>query len=168
MASACLDVSNLIIPEVNCYSHTQSRVITLHPVQWLMIKFLLRRIGGLPFRTTDEVIRWCVAWGLYALLAPQLPSAVALAEAKFNILEENRFERQKDCLADSVQKLLAAGEVDNAKRIVRISLDEYKRIQNPFWRERWLLTVEAAAEVLRSHGVAFDAGLPISGNESAS
>ena len=110
-----LELSQLYIPSCNGHSHILSKVIDFHPVQWQMAESLLHR-GGLPFRDPDGVIRCGLAIGLYVLLQPQ-PDRATLAGAKANIDQDAEFERKKDCLAESVQKMLAAGQVDGAKRI---------------------------------------------------
>src|SRR5438132_754636 len=76
-----------------------------------------------------------------------------LVEAKMNILQAERFERQKDCAADSVQKWLAAGNIEAARKLVMLSYEEYRRIPTEYWRTRWLSTLEPAVDLLRQRGV---------------
>ena len=70
-----------------------------------------------------------------------------------NILQDERFERQKNVLGESVQKYLAAGDVESARRVVTPSFQEYSRIQQPYWKSLWLSTLEAPLELLRQRGV---------------
>ena len=70
-----------------------------------------------------------------------------------NILNDERFERQKDVIGGSVQKYLAAGDVESARRVVTLSFQEYSRIQHPYWKPLWLSTLEAPLEMLRQREV---------------
>ena len=111
------DAGDFDIPAFDANSQTLALVIELHPGQFRMLNYVVE-CDSLPFRDHSQVIRWCMAYGLYPLVAGQLPSAFALAEAKINILQDDRFERQQDCLAESIQKYLAAGEKENARRLL--------------------------------------------------
>jgi hypothetical protein len=78
-------------------------------------------------------------------------------ESKLNILQAERFERQKDCLAVSVEKELAAGNRESARRLVIFSFEDYCAINNPYWKTMWLSTLSVPLETLRQHGLR---GLP--------
>jgi hypothetical protein len=72
-----------------------------------------------------------------------------------NILNDEGFQRQKDCLGDSVKKYLAAGDKESAHRLVSLSHEEYCRIPNEYWRALWLSTLNTSIEMLRRHGIDF-------------
>jgi hypothetical protein len=156
MPNTCFDPSDLIIPAFDTNAKTSQLVVHVHPGQVRIIDYLTAG-DRLPFRDRDDSIRCCICLGAYFLLEP-LPNVFALCEAKMNILQDERFERQKDCLADSIQKNLAAGEKENARRLVDSSFEEYRRIPNPYWRSRWLSTLDAPIQMLEQHGVSCKAG----------
>ena len=151
MPNTCLDLSDFIIPAFNTNSQTSSLVTDFHPGQVRLLDYLVNR-DGFPFRQRDDVIRWCVAWGVHTLLGP-LPSVHFLMEVKMNILQDDRFELQKDCLGNSVKKYLTAGDKESARRLVALSFEDYCRIPNEYWRMRWLSTLNTPIEMLRQQGV---------------
>ena len=112
MPSTCFDPSDLIIPAFDTNSKTVEITVDIHPGQARMLEYFASA-ERLSFRDRENVVRWCIAWGMHTLDGP-LPSSFSLVEAKMNVLYDERFQRQKDCLADSVQKYLAAGEKENA------------------------------------------------------
>ena len=81
-----------------------------------------------------------------------VPSGFGLIEAKMNVLQDENFERQKGCLSVSVQKYLAVGNVETAKRLIVQSYEEYQKISNEYWRIKWLSTLETAIEMLVQQG----------------
>jgi hypothetical protein len=151
MPNTCFDPSDLIIPAFDTNAKTSELVVHVHPGQVRILDYLTAS-DHLPFRDRDDVIRWCICFSSHTLL-DCLPNPFALCEAKMNILQDERFERQKDCLADSVQKYLAAGENENARRVVDTAAEDYRRIQNPYWRSRWLSTLDSAIQMLQQHGI---------------
>ena len=151
MPSSCIDPSDLVIPAFDSYAKTLHLTIDIHPGQARMLDHFAS-CDWLPFRERDALVRWCICWGVYTLLGP-LPSTFALIEAKMNVLQDERFERQKDCAADSVQKWLAAGNIEAARKLVMLSYEEYRRIPTEYWRTRWLSTLEPAVDLLRQCGV---------------
>jgi hypothetical protein len=151
MPNTCFDPSDLIIPAFDTNAKTSELIVHVHPGQIRILSHLTAS-DHIPFRDRDDVIRWCICFGSYSLV-DSLPSSFALCEAKMNILQDERFERQKDCLGDSVQKYLAAGQKENAHRLVDTTFEEYRRISNPYWRSRWLSTLEAPIEMLERHGI---------------
>jgi len=100
----------------------------------------------------EALLRWSICWGTYSILG-QPPNSVSLVEAKFNIFQDDNFEQQKDCIAVSVQKYLAARDVEAARRVVSRCYDDYDRISCRYWREKWLSTLTAPLEMLRRQGV---------------
>jgi len=151
MPNTCFDPSDLIIPAFDANAKTVEIIVDIHPGQERLLDYVAT-CDWLPFRERDALVRWCICWGVYTLLGP-LPSTFALIEAKMNVLQDERFERQKDCLAESTSKYLAGGDVDGARRLVTLSYEEYSRIPNQYWRARWLSTVEPAIDLLRQRGV---------------
>jgi len=151
MPNTCFCADDLIIPAFDANAKTSDVSVQLHPGQVHMINYLAG-CACFPFRHSADVIRCCVCLGIHELLGP-LPSAFTLVEAKMNILQAERFERQKDCAADSVQKWLAAGNIEAARKVVMLSYEEYRRIPTEYWRTRWLSTLEPAVDLLRQCGV---------------
>ena len=149
MPSTCFDPSDLIIPTFDSNAKTAELTVHIHPGQLAMLDHFVS--SGQLFRDRDDVVRWCIAWGTHTLDGP-LHSSFSLVEAKMNVLHHERFHRQKDCLADSVQKYLAAGEKDNARRVLALASEEYHRIPSKYWRDLWLSTLEPGLEMLRQHG----------------
>ena len=149
--STCFDPADLIIPIFDAHAKTQEITVQFHPGQVRMLEYLVdcRRF---PFHQVADVVRCCVCLGIEALLSPY-PSPFALIEARMNILNDERFERQKDVIGGSVQKYLAAGDVESARRVVTLSFQEYSRIQHPYWKPLWLSTLQAPLEMLRQRGV---------------
>src|SRR5438046_4051717 len=109
--STCFDPADLIIPIFDAHAKTRELTVQFHPGQVRMLEYLVdcRRF---PFHQVADVVRCCVCLGIEALLNPY-PSPFALIEARMNILNDERFERQKDVIGGSVQKYLAAGDVKN-------------------------------------------------------
>jgi len=151
MPNTCFCADDLIIPAFDANAKTSDVSVQLHPGQVRMLEYLVdcRRF---PFHQVVDVVRCCVCLGIEVLFSP-FPSPYALIEARMNILQDERFERQKDVLGGSVQKYLAAGDVESARRVVTLSLQEYSRIQHPYWKPLWLSTLEAPLEMLRQRGV---------------
>ena len=151
MPNTCFCADDLIIPAFDSNAKTSDVSVQLHPGQVRMLEYLVdcRRF---PFHQVADVVRCCVCLGIEVLFSP-FPSPYALIEARMNILQDERFERQKDVLGGSVQKYLAAGDVESARRVVTLSLQEYSRIQHPYWKPLWLSTLEAPLEMLRQRGV---------------
>jgi hypothetical protein len=155
MPSTCFNLSELIIPAFDARAKTLEIVVHIHPGQGRILDYLVK-CDRFPFRDRVDITRWCLCWGIHTLLGP-IPSFFALVEAKMNILQDERFQRQKDCLAESVQKYLASGEKECAKRLVSLSFEEYSRIPNEYWRLQWISTLSIAIEMLRQNGVSFKA-----------
>ena len=151
MPNTCFDPTDLIIPAFDANASTQQLTLDVHPGQVRMLEYLIN-CGRFPFHQVADVVRCCVCLGIEALLSP-FPSPYALIEARMNILQDERFERQKNVLGESVQKYLAAGDVESARRVVTPSFQEYSRIQQPYWKSLWLSTLEAPLELLRQRGV---------------
>ena len=151
MPNTCFCADDLIIPAFDANAKTSDVTVQLHPGQVRMLEYLVdcRRF---PFHQVADVVRCCVCLGIEALLSPY-PSPFALIEARMNILNDERFERQKDVIGGSVQKYLAAGDVESARRVVTLSFQEYSRIQHPYWKPLWLSTLEAPLEMLRQREV---------------
>ena len=151
MPNTCFCADDLIIPAFDSNAKTSDVTVQLHPGQVRMLEYLVdcRRF---PFHQVADVVRCCVCLGIEVLFSP-FPSPYALIEARMNILQDERFERQKDVLGESVQKYLAAGDVESARRVVTLSFQEYSRIQHPYWKPLWLSTLEAPLEMLRQRGV---------------
>ena len=151
MPNTCFCADDLIIPAFDSNAKTSDVSVQLHPGQVRMLEYLVD-CGRFPFHQVVDVVRCCVCLGIEVLFSP-FPSPYALIEARMNILQDERFERQKDVLGGSVQKYLAAGDVESARRVVTLSLQEYSRIQHPYWKPLWLSTLEAPLEMLRQRGV---------------
>ena len=151
MPNTCFCADDLIIPAFDANAKTSDVTVQLHPGQVRMLEYLVD-CGRFPFHQVADVVRCCVCLGIEALLSPY-PSPFALIEARMNILNDERFERQKDVIGGSVQKYLAAGDVESARRVVTLSFQEYSRIQHPYWKPLWLSTLEAPLEMLRQRGV---------------
>jgi hypothetical protein len=151
MSSTSFDPSDLIIPAFDANAKTVEITVDIHPGQARQLDYLASA-ERLSFRDRENVVRWCIAWGTHTLDGP-LPSSFSLVEAKMNVLHDERFQRQKDCLADSVQKYLAAGEKENARRALALTSEEYNRITSKYWRDLWLSTLEPGLEMLRQHEV---------------
>ncbi len=151
MPNTCFCADDLIIPAFDSNAKTSDVTVQLHPGQVRMLEYLVdcRRF---PFHQVADVVRCCVCLGIEVLFSPY-PSPFALIEARMNILNDERFERQKDVIGGSVQKYLAAGDVESARRVVTLSFQEYSRIQHPYWKPLWLSTLEAPLEMLRQRGV---------------
>src|SRR5437660_156797 len=149
--STCFDPADLIIPIFDAHAKTRELTVQFHPGQVRMLEYLVdcRRF---PFHQVADVVRCCVCLGIEALLSP-FPSPFALIEARMNILNDERFERQKDIIGVSVQKYLAAGNIEAARKLVMLSYEEYRRIPTEYWRTRWLSTLEPAVDLLRQRGV---------------
>jgi hypothetical protein len=152
MPSTCFEPSDLIIPAFDHNAKTPEIVnFHLHPGQVQMINSLLDS-GRYPFRDRGDIIRWSIAFGTYTLFGT-LPSVFVLTEAKMAILMHECFKCQKDCLADSVSKYLARGDKEGARRVVKLSLEEYQRISHEYFRDLWMSTLHTPLEMLRQRGV---------------
>ena len=151
MPNTCFDPSDLIIPAFDANAKTVEIIVDIHPGQERLLDYVAT-CDWLPFRERAELVRWCICWGVYTLLGP-LPSTFALIEAKMNVLQDERFEHQKDCLAESTEKYLATGNVDGARRLVTLSHEEYSRIPNEYWRRKWLSTLDGPIEMLKRRGI---------------
>ena len=149
--STCFDPADLIIPIFDAHAKTRELTVQFHPGQVRMLEYLVdcRRF---PFHQVADVVRCCVCLGIEVLFSP-FPSPFAIVEARMNILNDERFERQKDVIGGSVQKYLAAGDVESARRVVTLSLQEYSRIQQPYWKSLWLSTLDTPIDMLRQRGV---------------
>lgn len=153
MPGSYLDPTDLIIPAFDSDAKTSHLEVDIHPGQARILDYLAA-CDGWPFRSREDAARFCICFGTHSLLGP-LPNVFTLVEAKMNILQDERFERQKDCLAESVQKYLAAGDKESARRLVTLSFEEYSRIPNQYFRFLWLSTLSVAIEMLRQHGIPF-------------
>jgi hypothetical protein len=69
-----------------------------------------------------------------------------------NIYYDEKFQQQRDCLNTSVQKYIAAGNLEGARRLVIHSHEEYSRISCEYWRNRWLSTLDESIELLQQRG----------------
>ncbi len=145
------DSADLIIPWCDANAKTRQLTVDLHPGQVRILQHLVD-CGRFPFHQVADVVRCCVCLGIEALFNP-FPNPFAIVEARMNILNDERFERQKDVLGESVQKYLTAGDVESARRVVTLSFQEYSRIQHAYWKPRWLSTLEPAIEMLCNRGV---------------
>jgi hypothetical protein len=151
MPNTCFDPTDLIIPAFDACAKTRELTVQFHPGQVRMLQYLAD-CGRFPFHQVADAVRCCVCLGIEALFSP-FPSPFAIVEARMNILNDEKFERQKDVLGDSVQKYLSFGDVENARRVVKLSFQEYSRIQHPYWKPLWLSTLEPAIEMLCNRGV---------------
>src|SRR5947209_13362853 len=139
MPSSCFDPSDLIIPAFDTSASTAHIGLDVHPGQLRILNYLAGS-NLLPFRNREDVARFAMCFGTHALLI-SIPSGFAILEAKLDLLQDERFQRQKDCLSDSVLKYLAAGELENARRVVLNAFEEYRRIPTLYWRNLWLSTL---------------------------
>jgi len=151
MPNTCFCADDLIIPAFDSNAKTSDVSVQLHPGQVRMLEYLVD-CGRFPFHQVVDVVRCCVCLGIEVLFSP-FPSPFAIVEARMNILNDERFERQKDVISGSVQKYLAAGDVESARRVVTLSLQEYSRIQQPYWKSLWLSTLDTPIDMLRQRGV---------------
>jgi hypothetical protein len=151
MPNTCFDTAELIVPAHDPNAKTVSLVVEIHPGQVRILDYILQ-CGRFPFHENSQIIRWAVCWAIHTLLAP-LPHTFGLIEAKMNILQDENFERQKDCCAIAVQKYLATNNTEAARRLVIQSYEEYRKIPNEYWKMKWLSTLEDAIEMLKQKGV---------------
>src|SRR5438552_13235876 len=151
MPNTCFCADDLIIPAFDSNAKTSDVTVQLHPGQVRILEYLVD-CDRFPFHQVADVVRCCVCLGIEALLS-SFPSPYALIEARMNILQNERFERQKDVLGESVQKYLAAGDVESARRVVTLSFQEYSGIQQPYWKSLWLSTLDTPIDMLRQRGV---------------
>jgi len=151
MPNTCFDPAYLIVPAHDSNAKTVLLTAELHPGQVRMLEYIVN-CGRFPFHQNAQVMRWAVCWAIHTLLA-SLPNGFGLIEAKMNILQDENFERQKDCLSVSVQKFLAAGNTDAARRLVLQANEDYQNIANEYWRTKWLSTIEPAVEILGAKGI---------------
>jgi hypothetical protein len=145
------DTADLIIPAFDVNAKTSRLNLNIHPGQGRILDYLAGS-DWLPFVDREDAARFAICYGAHALLIG-IPNSYTLLEARMDILQDERYERAKDCLALSVQKYLAAGELDNARRLVTASFEEYRRIPIPYWQARWISTLVPAIEMLRQRGV---------------
>src|SRR2546427_323098 len=94
MPSTCFDPSDLIIPMFDAHAKTHEMTVQFHPGQVRILDYLVD-CDRFPFHQVADVVRCCVCLGIEALLSP-FPTPYALIEARMNILNDERFERQKD------------------------------------------------------------------------
>ena len=151
MPNTCINDSDLIVPAFDASAKTSQVILNIHPGQVRILDDLAAS-GLLPFVDREDAARFAICYGAHALLIG-VPNNYALLEAKMDILQDERFERQEGSLAVSVQKYLAAGELDNARRLVTASFEEYRRIPISYWQARWISTLVPAIEMLRQRGV---------------
>jgi hypothetical protein len=118
--NSCFDPSDLIISAYDADAKTVEITLSIHPGQVRIFDYLAAR-PDLRFPNRDAVVRWSMCWGAHTLLGP-LPSSFNLLEAKMDVLQDERFERQRDCCAESVQKLLASGDKETARSSVFLVL----------------------------------------------
>lgn len=151
MPNSCFDSSNFSISHQDAQGRTVRLSVDLHPGQMRIVDYLLSTTNyGIPDR--EALLRWCICWGLHALLGYP-PLSVLLMEAKMDIFQDEMFEQQQDCLGVSVQKYLAAGNFDEARRVVGHSHDEYRQISCNYWRGRWLSTLTEPLNLLHQMGI---------------
>ena len=154
VANQSVNLQCFDIPAFNSNNgETLSFVIDIHPALQKLVNCVIDT-NKFGFRNRDQVIRWCILWGLYSLLE-DFPGSPALARAREYVLHLEVFERQQECLTDSIQKSLSAGNVEAARRLVQNCFEEYNRIPVSFWRDLWLSTLMSPIEMLRRHGVIF-------------
>ena len=151
MPNSCFDSNNFVIPCRDSDGRTVHLSVDVHPGQARIIKYLLSA-GKYGITDQETLLRWCICWGLQTLLGHP-PNAFALVEAKMNVLQDDQFERQKDCLGISVHKYLTAGKVEAARRIVNRCLEEYSGITCEYWRTRWLSTLAEPMHQLEQLGI---------------
>jgi len=151
MPNTCFDTDHFEIPARDAEDHTVRITVDIHPGQARIVDHLVSRARH-GITDKDALLRWCICWGVYTLLGHP-PNSVALMEAKINVLQDDQFEQQQHCLSISVQKYLAAGNLDAARRVVSHCQEEYRRISCGYWRERWLSTLTEPLDLLQRHGV---------------
>ena len=151
MPNTCFDSTDLIVPAFDYQAKSVQLTVQIHPGQVRMMEYILN-CGRFPFHDNTQVRRWAVCWAIYTLLAP-LPSTFGVIEARMNILQDENFERQKDCLEVSVQKFLANRNSDAARTLIMHSHEEYRKIPNEYWRNKWLSTLDRAVEMLGQQGI---------------
>jgi hypothetical protein len=151
MPNTCTNDSDLIVPAFDATAKTSQLILNIHPGQVRILDYLAAS-DRLPFVDREDAARFAICYGAHALLI-DVPNNYTLLEAKMDIFQDDRFEQQKDSLAVSVHKYLAAGELDNARRLVTASFEEYRGISIPYWRTRWMSTLAPAIEMLRHRGV---------------
>jgi hypothetical protein len=151
MPNTYVDPLELIIPTYDASAQTSHLIVDVHPGQVRILEYLADS-DRLPFRSHKDVARFCICFGTHALMGP-LPNLFALVEAKMNIVRDERFQSQRDILAESVQKYLARGEHEVARRIVVLAQEEYRQISVPYWRELWLSALQPAIEMFKARGI---------------
>jgi len=149
--NTCHDDGNFIVPSHDPDGASARLTVQIHPGQDRILEYLVDAKRN-AFRDKEALIRWCICWGIYTLFGP-LPNSISLMEAKMNIFYDERFEEQKDCLGISVQKYLAAGDLEAARRAVTLCYDDYSRIACEYCRERWLSTLNESIDLLQRRGV---------------
>jgi len=151
MPTTCFDPADLIIPAFDSKAKSIELTAHFHPGQVRMLEYIANS-GRFPLHDKEQIVRWAACWAIHTLLAT-LPSSFSLVEARMNILQDENFERQKDSLGTSVEKYLAAGNADAARRLVVQANEDYQNITNEYWRTKWLSTIEPAIEILSAKGI---------------
>jgi hypothetical protein len=151
MPNSCFDPNDFIVPHRDPDGRTVRLSVDLHPGQVRIIEYLLS-MGKHGITDQEALLRWCVCWGLHALL-DHPPNAFALTEAKLNVLQDEVFEQQQYCLSTSVHKYLAAGNVEAARRVVNGCIADYGRISCGYWRNRWISTLAESLDQLQRRGI---------------
>ena len=151
MPNYCIDPSDLNIPAFDTDSKTFTITLNIHPGQAQILDHLARS-PSFGFVNTENAARFCICWGIHTLLGP-LPPSFRFAEAKLNTLQYERLQRQRDIVAESVQKYLARGEHELARRTVSLAYEDYRSIAVEYWRDLWLATLEPAVEMFKQHGI---------------
>lgn len=149
--NTCPDDGNFIIPSHDPDGASARQTVQIHPGQDRILEYLVDAKRN-AFQNKEALIRWCICWGIYTLFGP-LPNSISLMEAKMNIFYDERFEKQKDCLGISIQKYLATGNMEAARRTVTLCYDDYSRIVCEYWKEQWLSTLKESIDLLQRRGV---------------
>lgn len=114
----------------------------------------LERSKHFGFRTTGDLVRWCIDFGVRELTerakVPQVVSALAQVDIIREILVDEQyyleFPSLFEQLTTTINRHLSAGAATEAVRLIALVLHEIERMSEPYWKEKY------RAELMKQYG----------------
>lgn len=97
--------------------------------------------GRFPFEGKSDFFRWAIHNGLMACKDLGGTGMSAATKTLVSLYQEEKanlaYKEVMEQLTNTVQRLLAEGATENAKRLVRSAMQVISEMPEPYWRDRY-------------------------------
>jgi hypothetical protein len=133
-------------------SHDQHKQTTLiqaeiHPGQHRMLTYLTAQ-QKFGFHSVGAVVRFCVCYGLYAILR-RPPHSVTFQQAKHNIDRDEQFDSEVANLTATFHLYVERGHPELARRLVESWYGMASNDPDEYWRDRYLERLKEPLQELK-------------------